>query len=169
MTINELLDIIQANSFRAAFLSLLIYSIYFSRRDSFVITLCSMCLLNLAHMALDDLMMKWYDQGYEQLVYHAWYLFFAATDFAFCFVAYTLVDRFKLEMQKVSRVVIFSFLTLGIVQVLRYADRIVLETDYFGWLYTASIPAINSGVTISVLVYALGAVYMHRVSVVRGD
>lgn len=162
MNLYEILDLVQAHTFRAAFLSLLIYSLYFTRRDSFTVTLCLMCFLVMIHMVLDDLMMIWYDEGYTELVKHAWYLFFAATDFALVFTAYYLIDKYKIPMQKVSRLILMAYITLGFVQVARYADRIVFKTDLIGGLYTSLIPTINGCLTVSILVYSVGAVWMHR-------
>lgn len=162
MNLYEILDLIQAHTFRAAFLSLLIYSIYFARRDSFTVTLCVMCILVMIHMGLDDLMMVWYDKGYTELVTHAWYLFFATTDFMLVFITYSLIDKYKIPMQKASALILMAYITLGFVQVIRYADRIVFKTDVLGGLYTSMIPAINGCLTVSILVYSVGAVWMYR-------
>ena len=162
MSLYEILDVVQGNTFRAAFLSLLIYSLYFARRDSFTITLCLMCILSMIHMVLDSLMLSWSDSGYDKLVMHTWYLFFAATDFAFVFCAFGLVDRYRIPMQKASTLIVMAFLVMGFIQVARYADRIVIKSDVLGSFYAASIPAINSCVTVAILVYSIGAVWMHR-------
>lgn len=162
MSLYELLDVIQANTFRAAFLSLLIYSLYFARRDSFTITLCLMCLLSMLHMAIDTLLLSWATAGYNDLVMHAWYLFFATTDFAFVFCAFRIVDHYRIPIQKASLLIVMAFLSMGFVQVLRYADRIVIKSDVLGGFYAAAIPAINSCVTVSILVYSVSAVWMHR-------
>lgn len=162
MALYEILDLIQAHTFRAAFLSLLIYSIYFARRDSFTVTLCVMCILVMIHMALDSVMMSWYEKGYEKLVKHGWYIFFAVTDFLLVFITYYLVDKYRIPMQKASSLILMAYITLGFVQVARYADRIVFKTDVLGDFYTSVIPAINGCLTVSILIYSVGAVWMHR-------
>ena len=162
MTLYEILDLIQAHTFRAAFLSLLLYTIYFSRRDSFTITLCVMCVLIMVHMVLDDLMMNMFEQGYEEFVKYAWYLFFASTDFALVFLCYYLIDKYRIPMQKASALILLAYICLGFVQVARFADRLVFNTDVLGGLYTSLIPAINGCLTVSILVYSIGAVWMHR-------
>lgn len=114
------------------------------------------------HLVLDDLMMGWYDEGYTEIIEHAWYLLFAVTDFTLVFFAYFLIDKYKIPMQKASTLILMAYITLGFVQVARYADRIVLKTDVLGGLYATLIPAINCCLTVSILVYSLGAVWMHR-------
>lgn len=121
-----------------------------------------MCILVMVHMALDDLMMSWYDKGYAEFVSHAWYIFFAVTDFLLVFISYFFIDKYKIPMQKVSALILTAYIALGFVQTARYADRFVFKTDVLGGVYTSLIPAINGCLTISILVYSVGAVWMHR-------
>lgn len=162
MTITDLQDFLQIFEFKALVLALLIYVFYFSRNDSFTITLSLLLTTYLSHFLIEIFYQWSLDNGYlwQLIAYHAWYLGFALTDFLFMYLAYYVCKRKKFRMYKISEFIIFNFVVLGFIQLLRYADREVFETEVLDYFYTVAIPTIDGAMSLTICVYVVSAISM---------
>jgi hypothetical protein len=160
MTLYELLDLIQINSLAVVILSLLAYFIIIMKRDGFVVVLCASSILSIAHLFYDAALMEMAkDESSRVLVRDLWYLGFAASNFAFVFICYKLLDALSIKPNRVTSFYLNCYVFLGFIQLVRYADRILLETDLLGQAYQLSIPAINASMVIvssGYVTYAIG-------------
>lgn len=92
---------------------------------------------------------------FEQLVYNAWYIGFAYLDAVFVILVVYVCKKKSLAIGNITRMILISYVTLGCMQIARYLDRIILETDKLGELYSIVVPTINISVTLLVCGYSL--------------
>lgn len=92
---------------------------------------------------------------FEQLVYNAWYLGFAYTDAMFVIAVIYICQRKQFEIDNITRMILISYVVLGSVQVARYFDRIILETNAIGELYSLVVPTIYVSNTLLVCAYVI--------------
>lgn len=164
MEFYEFLDLVQANGLVVTLVSLLAYVICVGKRDGFVIVVGASCFLTLCHFVYDAWVMGLSDGDTDQqLVLILWYLGFAASDFIFVFAAYALLDNFQIPVSKASSFFLNCLLVRGFIQLARYFDRVLVETDYLGYLYSLTIPLVNTGMVLFALATAvLSFVVMSR-------
>jgi hypothetical protein len=91
------------------------------------------------------------DHSLRELVGALWYLGFASSDWALIFLILWSVKKFSLSKCYCTDTILFAYAFMGIMQISRYCDRYILETDVLGFLYRNGIPAINSIITIVVI------------------
>ena len=63
--------------------------------------------------------------------------------------------RKAFEIDNVTRMILISYVALGSVQVARYFDRIILETNAIGDLYSLVVPTIYISNTLLICSYAI--------------
>lgn len=155
------LDLIQGMQLQALFMGLVAYLLAYSRRDSFSICLLLTIALKMIQVGADSFMWSRQDDPFwHPIVYHAWYMFFGITDWAFVFLTFYVCKRYKFRLTFGCYAIFYSYIALGLIQMLRYADRVVYETNYLGFAYRYTIPVINTTMTIVVSVYIIYLVYI---------
>jgi len=156
----SLLDVIQQQTLRVSALALAVYLYKFRKLDSFTIVLALMCCADLLHMGAENGLYLLYE-SHPELAKRAWYFTFAFADFLFAFAAYKACDMANVNVGKIARVMMLTYLFLGFCQLIRYADRFLINTDALGGFYSAITPAVNSCIAITVLIYTLITVFSY--------
>ena len=140
-------EVIAESPFFAALLflaALLVYAITVKRLTVFSFVLLGLTLLEVIHLGIEHYF--WYiytsysDYGVIQFL---WYAGFAATDILFVYFLVQISRTLKVPLDWVSSFVMYVYLILGIVQVARYFDRFIFETNYLVTMYTDGIPIVN--------------------------
>lgn len=80
-----------------------------------------------------------------------WYFSFALTDFTFVIFTVLFIRWQKLKSTYCVNGIFCVVMTLGLLQVARYVDRFVLETDQLGYVVSNGVPAGNTIITMLVV------------------
>jgi hypothetical protein len=136
--------------------ALLIYQLLANKRTAFTVIVATTSILGAIHIGWEILLMSMAeDESKKPLVRNLWYIGFAASDFAVVSLCSSVCKKMKLKLDRICQFIIFTYVAFGFIQLLRYADRIVLKTDVLGWFYSAIIPALNLGIMTAVFAYLL--------------
>lgn len=116
-----------------------------------------MCITSIIHLGIELSARKMF--GIESLYDYGvllWYLGFAITDFVFVIGTILFCEKLQLKKDFISSTVLFCFAFLGLIQIVRYVERYVLEidSDLMGWVYTNSIVMVNILTTTGVCFYS---------------
>jgi hypothetical protein len=134
----------------ALFISVLVLP----HRTAFVAILLFIIILQLLHMWFEGYLLNILADTLEKKdVRTLWYMGFAVTDFLFVWVAISYCNLKELLRDKSSNFILLSTCVLGVVQMLRYADRVLINTDVLGDFYSLSIPTLNLGITFAAITY----------------
>lgn len=85
----------------------------------------------------------------------AWYLGFALTNTLFVVLMMQVMKRVNLLRDRVSEFLIICYMFMTALQIIRYVDKLILNTDLIGFIYKTSITTTNVVVAIVVLLYSL--------------
>ncbi|MFT6267520.1 MAG: hypothetical protein ACJAVV_000318 [Alphaproteobacteria bacterium] len=99
------------------------------------------------------------DPTLQELVRNLWYLGFAYTDAFLVLIVLVTCRKKPLIIDRVTRLILFSYVALGLTQVMRYVDRVIYDTDKLGTIYSIVIPSINISITALICGAAI-AVYL---------
>lgn len=94
----------------------------------------------------------------SELSIHIWY---GAWIFLYGFSLVSIVfihDRNKKDLSRVSIILCCYALAMMFLQIFRYAERFILETNSFQWLYQYGVPAINYAVLAVVVTWFFSVV-----------
>lgn len=152
--ISLLRDFIQTYGLYMQIVAFIAYIIYAKTTSAFFYCLLLAIIFTPIHFLLEkELLILGQNPQYEQIVYNGWYLGFACTDSFFVILAVYICHKKALLVNSSSRMIIISYFCLGLLQVARYFDRIILEADKLGEVYSILVPTINIGVTILTCFY----------------
>lgn len=157
---NEILNSLQENQLALVIVSLFAYIVVFNSRNSFVLSAGLYVALCLIHQLFDYHIMSLADIN-RVTAAQMWYFGFAVTDFIYVLLVYKIHDKLNLKADKVSRFILTGFIVLGLIQVARYIDRIVIDTNYLAEFYQVSIPAINVSVTALIAFSSAVSIIIH--------
>jgi hypothetical protein len=154
MDLYTLLDLIQSNCLAIVLISTLAYLIVIMKRDGFLVIIIMSCILSALHQFYDAALLS-YAQKEEnrELVRDLWYLGFASSNFMFVFIFYKVIDKLLIPHSAITCFFINCHVSLGFIQLIRYADRVLLKTDLLGNAYQLAIPAINLSMVIITMIY----------------
>ena len=140
-------EVIAESPFFAALLflaALLVYAITVKRLTVFSFVLLGLTLLEVIHLGIEHYFWYIYTSYADySIIYFLWYAGFAATDILFVYFLVRISRTLKVPLDWVSSFVMYVYLILGIVQVARYFDRFIFETNYLVTMYTDGIPIVN--------------------------
>lgn len=155
MSINDLLNYIQIFELKALVIALIVYTIYFSRRDSFVLAAFLAACLSLVHFGLQALFSKMGTMSYEYqlFAYNAWYITFAITDFALFHVLCSVCDKLGYKLTAGAKLIAYTYIIQGFVQTLRYLDTAILEQNMLSTFYKVAVPTLDSSMILTVCIY----------------
>lgn len=168
MQIYDLLIYIQFFELKALFVALLVYSIYFARRDSFSITLLLAITLYLAHVGIQSFLngvgnssaFNLFGQAIDpkMVEFVLWHPTYAFTDFMFFYVVSYFLQKFNYQTNKASNYIVFMYLAHGFFQLVSFADFVVFETNYLDGLYVVIVPTLDAAMVLTVCSYVVIAV-----------
>lgn len=131
--------------------ALVLYQFIAPKKTAFTIIVFITILLGVMHIGWEILLFKISEnETFLPLVKHLWYIGFAASDFIAVSICAIKCKKNNLKLDRVSQFILFTYLAFGFIQLLRYADRIVIKTDILGGVYSSIIPALNLGVVVAV-------------------
>lgn len=147
MSAYEILDLMQGASLIIMLVAFSV-ALYRERQTSIVVAAIVVSASYFIHILADLAFSFLFDsQYYNGLVYEigsrAWYLFFALTDFLVVYFIYKGIAKVRLKPSFFCYLVIYAYFTLALVQVSRYCDRFIFESEYLVTLYEFSVPIIN--------------------------
>lgn len=149
-------DFIQTYGLYMQITALIAFTLLKGIRHTFFYCSLLVILVGLTHFLIENqLQVLGQNPRYEQLVYNLWYLGFASTDALFILLTIYISQKKQLVIDSVSRMLMISYFCLGSMQVARYFDRIIIETDWLGNIYSVVIPTINVGITFIVCSYVI--------------
>lgn len=133
--------------------------------NTFSVSVVGILLLTSVHFVFEKEMLELAkDESMQALVRNAWYLFFALTNALLIVIVTLYAKAKKLEFDIASKLLMYSFVALSLMQIARYLDRLVLESNVLGNLYSISIPSINITVTLLIFFYAFGSIVMSNLN-----
>lgn len=129
-----------------------LFTPYLSRKSSFEPVLFFTLVLAGLHVAWEILLGSLFsNQEIKDLVRALWYLGFALSDWALIFAALWAIKRFSLTRHYGTDTILVSYAIMGVLQITRYYDRYILETNALEYVYKNGIPAINTIITFVVV------------------
>ena len=129
-------------------LLLIIYVAVVTRVNSYTVVLAGATIIEILHLCLSTYLRRFFGiEEYAHLVYHAWYLTFAVTDFLLVLAVLYVCKRLNTPLQLSSRVVLSVFFFLGGLQVANYIERLYLNSAFSDTFYSKGIPILNGFIT----------------------
>lgn len=159
MSLDNIQDFIQQFGLYMQVMACLAYMMNFRRADTFVYLCVGILLLTPAQYLFEQYLLDLavYPEN-QAMVRNLWYVGFALSDMVFIVVVALIARAQKLQFDLASKILAFSFISMAWIQLIRYVDRIMMETDVLGQFYSTSIPSINIMVTIVIVVFSLGMI-----------
>jgi hypothetical protein len=99
------------------------------------------------------------DPSLQLLVRNLWYLGFAYTHAFLVLLVLVICRRKALVIDRISKLVLTSCVALALLQIARYIDRVINNTDYLGLIYSVMLPSLNIAITTLICIAAI-SVYM---------
>lgn len=157
----EYIDFIAHFTLGLNILAFSIYCVCVRRVTAFTYVVGMIILLNLFHQWLRFAISGFFHyEDYLYFVNLAWYLSFALTDLAVIYVCLNYIIKKELLRDRASDFVLFCYLFMALLQIVRFFDRIVIETDMLGFVYSKGILLGNAFASIAMLLFAFRAVYI---------
>ena len=130
----------------------LIYLKFYNRENtSFLITfgvlICSALFMQAIEIKVFEI-----SESYTVLARYLWYSSFAAIDLFSIYCVYKLHVITRASLSSLAVFISCSYLFLTIAQVSRLFDRLIIETDLLGSIYSYSVIATNALITIAAIV-----------------
>jgi len=159
VTIEIIRDFIQTFGLYMQIFACIAYILYTRKASAFFYCVLAIIIFTgIQYLLEKELLNLAKNPEYEQLVYNAWYLGFAYADAVFVIAVLYVCKKQSLEIGNITRMILISYVALGVMQIARYFDRIILETNSLGELYSVVVPTINISVTLLVcgwIIYVL--------------
>ncbi len=134
--------------------ALILYTLAVKRITFFSFILIGLLLIDVLHQGIAIYLRSFLsDERSQSFVFHAWYISFAFTDFLFFLCGLYLAKVFNSDIDRASQFVLYTYLALGVIQILRFAERLFTDTNLMAWLYAEGIPLTNLVVTAFVIGY----------------
>lgn len=132
------------------------------KSTSFEVIAFATIFLGLSHLAWEYYLTSLFGiEEYKQFVRIGWYLGFAVT-YLFHVIFCAWYCKYKnLIRDRASNTILIAFTLASFLQVARYADRNVFNTEIFQGLYTNGIPTINALCTIAILLHVMAVYCLH--------
>lgn len=96
-----------------------------------------------------------------------WHFGFAFTNWLMVLSCLFVIRKFDLKSAYTSIAVMSIYAVLGMLQLARYCDRFMLETDVLGYVYRNGIPAANTIITI-LAIWSVASVLAVSLNLKRG-
>lgn len=148
------------------YLVLFVVVVLFNFADkSYLLGTLVLIISNLAMQLTEPVLVK-LAEDFNHFIAHAWYLVWSIFSFISVVAIYLLHKRTNTIIGFESISYLLAFLAMCMLQLVRYFDRLVLETDVLGELYRVGVNSINIG---CVLIVALPLLPKFVVNLVRSN
>ena len=161
MTVVELLRTIQYFEAQLMFVALTLYLFWFRRLDNYSTTVILILLLNGLHFYVEGFIWDYGIANNGENYWSAiavWHLFFSISDFIFVFVIFFVNRKFGHQSSKFMIYAANTYFLMGLIQIARYADRIVFKTEIFAGAYKHGIPTLNTAMALIVVATSVIAI-----------
>lgn len=149
VTIELIREFIQTFGLYMQVFACIAYIFYTRKSSAFFYCTLAVLLFTFIQFHLEkELLILAQNPQFEQVVYNAWYLGFAYIDAVFVILVIYVCRKNALPIGNITRMILLSYVTLGCMQIARYIDRIIMESNTLGELYSIVIPTINISVTL---------------------
>jgi hypothetical protein len=88
-----------------------------------------------------------------------WYMGFVSFDTLGIYVIYKIHKIFNINYQFIARMIMLQLFVLGQLQLLRYTERLIFDSDYLMALYKSGVIGINITTALVALIFALVVSY----------
>ncbi|MGJ8680484.1 hypothetical protein [Paraglaciecola sp.] len=139
-----------------------LFAIYLmaKQRTSIGITLLFAVVLQIFHVWYEVFLLETLSESLSKnAIRTLWYMGFGLTDFLFIIITIFCCLKMNLPRDKASSFILISYGLLGATQMIRYADRVLLQSDLFGFIYKHLIPTFNLGITITVIIFVFTTMF----------
>jgi hypothetical protein len=154
----DLITGIERISLSLVILALIIYLLSVRKVTAFAIIVSSSIVLDFIQQWIRfELKNLFHLTDYLFQINAAWYLGFALTNTIFIVLMIQVFKRVNLLRDTASEFLIICYMFMTALQVFRFLDRIVFDTDLIGFIYKCSITTTNVVVAIVVLLYSFQA------------
>lgn len=134
--------------------ALLVYVLVVRQITVFSFVLVGVMVIEVLHQGISFYLQSFYgDPSVVEIVFASWYLGYAATDFLFYGLTMHLARTYRFPLDPISNVVMKAFLIMGVMQIVRYVERLITDSDLMGAIYSNSIVLINMIISIMLLGY----------------
>lgn len=141
--------------------ALILYTLAVKRITFFSFVLVGLLLIDVLHQGIAIYLRSFLsDERSLSFVFHAWYISFAFTDFLFFLSGLYLAKVFGSDIDRASQFILYTYLALGVIQMLRFAERLFTDVNLMAWLYSEGIPLTNLVVTAFVIGYVIRVTFV---------
>lgn len=145
--------------------ALLLYVFIVRRLTAFSFVIVGVLLLDFLHVGYSIFLTSFFqDPSSETFVFYAWYLGFAVTDFLFVWLLVSWCKNSGLQLDIGSKLIIAIYAVLGVLQCFRLIERLIINSELMGFIYTNAIPILNF--TIAVILF--GFITINLINNFRG-
>ena len=95
------------------------------------------------------------DPSYKELVRFGWYMGYTFLHFVVLVCTYNIHLRSITPYSFITRMIFLEYCTYGIIQSVRYCERVVFHTDYLASIYKHGLLSINIATTAVTIVFTL--------------
>lgn len=155
-------DFIQTYGLYIQIIALAAYIIKIRKVSAFIVCVVILLLFTVFHYFYEkQLLVMAQQDNLRALVSNLWYLGFAYTDAFLVLLVLVICRKRSLKIDRITRLILLSYISLGLIQIARYIDRIIYGTDKLGSFYSIAIPSINISIT-ALICLSVALVYIPR-------
>lgn len=126
---------------------LLLYFMFGPRRSVIRFVFAGIACLEVAHHFFEELN-EWFSSvGWDLLAFYSWYSFFAITNIVMVIFVHLAAKKYQYPHNFISKSMLGSYVTLSIIQLSRFAEREIFETDYLAVFYQVGVVYMNWCIT----------------------
>ncbi|GGW89783.1 hypothetical protein [Alteromonas halophila] len=134
---------------------LVVYSLFAQKVTVFSVVLFVQFFMEMLHQGIELYVGEIDGTLPAHLINFFWYMSFAVTDILIIFVLFRLIRLFKLRADWLVKAVAGSYAMYALIQLSRYIDRMLLETNILGAFYRAAIINLNNIVVLMLVCYLI--------------
>ncbi|MEW9796583.1 hypothetical protein [Alteromonas sp. CYL-A6] len=141
-------------------LVLILYSLIGRKISDIAILIVALFVLEGIHLGWELVLIPKIESGEDwELVLFLWYFGFAVTDFLMIGAVVKSCRVLRVELSKASKIVLYLHGVMGTLQIIRYLERAITDTDIFADVYSGGIQSMNAVVS-ALLVLSLIQLYV---------
>ncbi|QJR82333.1 hypothetical protein CA267_017030 [Alteromonas pelagimontana] len=139
---------------------LIVYSAVVRRLTSFTYVMVGIIAIEALHQALTlTLMPLANSEHHNYLIFSLWYLGFAFSDFLCVGLVILGVKYSRQKMERASKFILGLLIAFGVFQVVRYIERLLIDSEFMGYVYAYVIVAMNYFVSLILVIYIGKCIY----------
>ncbi|WP_018694195.1 hypothetical protein [Algicola sagamiensis] len=129
---------------------LFLIKFYSQQSNSIFITTAVVVVAN-AMMVVIEPMLFQLAEHYREVAKHAWYIIFTLIDLIAIYALFKFHKLLGIKVSLSAKFVTSAYMAFSCIQILRFCDRLILETNFMQYVYQVSIPFIGVTMTLVIL------------------